>query len=233
MPVDPSCRRGQQATPPPSPSGRAVAPAFGQPRCLCPQRGPSSASGMANAGAVVFIGYRLPLLLLGLWRVVALLTACRQPRAPSCGRGPRLTTRSGATTSPTLVVCAKVLAPDSHVGLLGRHQRRGLALIFDPRYQPPRLKIGAADSGESGWDIFCRLCRRWPGCVPCPAPAASASDAPPLLRRFCYLTYGLGGSTGLACQVLRLVSLWRNGSGCKCARANLTVRPGTVAPLAS
>lgn len=33
------------------------------------------------------------------------------------------------------------------------------------------------------------------------------------LRRFCYLTSGLGGSTGLACQVLRLVSLWRNGSG--------------------
>ena len=121
VPVDPSCRRGVQATPPPSPSGRAVAPAFGQPRCLCPQRGPSSASGLANAGAVVFIGYRLPMLLLGLWRVVALLTACRQPRAPSCGRGPRLTTRSGATTSPSLVVCAKVLATAISAGLLGWH----------------------------------------------------------------------------------------------------------------
>lgn len=61
-----------QATPPPSPSGRAVAPAFCQPRCLCPQRGPSSASGLANAGAVVFIGYRLPLLL-DIWAPSVLL----------------------------------------------------------------------------------------------------------------------------------------------------------------
>lgn len=72
-------------------------------------------------------------------------------------------------------------------------------MIFDPRCQPPRLKIGAAGSGESGWDIFCRLCRRGPGVRSHPAPAAYASDAPSWLSRFCYLTSGLGGSTGLAC----------------------------------
>lgn len=33
------------------------------------------------------------------------------------------------------------------------------------------------------------------------------------LRRFCYRVSGLGGSTELACRVLRLVSLLRNGSG--------------------
>lgn len=33
------------------------------------------------------------------------------------------------------------------------------------------------------------------------------------LRRFCYRTSRFGGSSGLAFQVLRLVSLWRNGSG--------------------
>lgn len=49
-----------------------VAPALGQPRCRCPQGGPSSASGLANAGAVVFIGYRLPMLL-DIWAPSVLL----------------------------------------------------------------------------------------------------------------------------------------------------------------
>lgn len=105
MPVIPSCRRGMQATPPPSPSGRAVAPAFGLPAPRRPQRGPSSGRGQSNAGAVVFVGYRLPMLL-DIWAPTVLLPDVSSwwlDRARLSGSAFSLSAAAGLGTSPRLV----------------------------------------------------------------------------------------------------------------------------------
>ena len=80
-------------------------------------------------------------------------------------------------------------------------------MIFNPRCQPHRIMIGAAASGESGVryapTVFVGSAVGRRAAFLAPPPSAPH----PWLRRFCYPTSRLGGSTGLACQVLRLVCL--------------------------